>query len=929
MRLDPRLWGKDRGLDRPYPVGCHGVDTAAIMEVLWERYLNGRQRVMLAAGWGMSESETRQLLVCLGFLHDLAKISPVFQRQAADADVLSGTPEFPATGESTPYHDHGVHLALPELLHRVYGLPLDGRPSRLVAEQLGQILGGHHGRYGELLSHQDGSLTCPIVAAPGLGEQGWDEQREAMVRLAGELFGVPVWPTRRASAPVAAVTTGLVSLADWLASQSWWLKARQRQHRTTRWVAGDWDGHLRMARRAGARVLARAQLLPPDWQRARTFGEMFPGLAGVDPYPLQASIEREFPALVDGPGMLLVTAAPGDGKTEIALFAERVLGRSAGTRGLVMLLPTMATTDAMHRRLVRHAGHNCRGKAPVARLHSLAWLDAEYTPEDLTPSLEHPALVSDWLRGPHRGLLTGIAVGTWDQAVRAVLPHKYMAMRWLGLSGKTVIIDEAHAYDAHGHALTVTLLEWLGQLGVPVVVLSATLTGTIATSLLNAYRRGAGHTPLETVAPAYPGWTYTDHATGATSIGGPYSSPRAHRLDIRTHPYTPSQGSAGSIERTRLILDILDPLHTGSETPGAALIVCNTVADAQATEGALRDAYKGSRTLVRILHARMPVHQRHGVTRRLERWTGPVCPAHRTADGTWTAATGERPGWPVVVITTQVAEQSLDVDFDVVITDLAPFALLAQRAGRGHRHQGRTRPPYAEHPTLHVLTPVTRKGQPTVPRHWGQVYDASLLRRTHEHLATLTGPIAIPEELQHHVDAVYSDTYTAADDVRRGADENAKQALADLVALRTHRTGTNLHPLTNSTYSSELLTTRLGDPSIRVLPVWTDPDGRHWLHPTQRTARTSLPRRVRPGDRRTIRRLMRRTIPIRRQWIATPAGDSLINDPDTTIPVGWEKTPALRDIALLPQSAVTGAYTNGTNVTTSDVLLGLVRTRTR
>ncbi|MER5488772.1 hypothetical protein ABT024_36935 [Streptomyces sp. NPDC002812] len=74
---------------------------------------------------------------------------------------------------------------------------------------------------------------------------------------------------------------------------------------------------------------------------------------------------------------------------------------------------------------------------------------------------------------------------------------------------------------------------------------------------------------------------------------------------------------------------------------------------------------------------------------------------------------------------------------------------------------------------------------------------------------------------------------------------------------------------------------------------------------------------------------MRRTIPINRQWIATALGDSLINDPATTIPVGWEKTPALRDIALLPQSAVTGAYTNGTNATTSDVLWGLLRIRTR
>ncbi|MFJ3879132.1 CRISPR-associated helicase Cas3' [Streptomyces sp. NPDC090077] len=927
MRLHPLLWGKMRGLDRAYPVGCHGIDTAAIVEVLWERYLSGRQRKMLAKGWGLSQQETRLLLVWLGFLHDLAKISPVFQRQVPDADLLSGADQFPVTDEETPYHDHGVHLALPELLHRVHGLPLAGRPGRLVAEQLGQILGGHHGRFGELLSHQDGSLTCPLVAAPGLGAQGWDDQREAMVRLAGELFGVPVWPTARASAPVAAVTTGLVSLADWLASQTWWLKARQRQHRKSRWAEGDWQAHLEMARRAAVRVPARAQLLPPSWRRRKSFGAMFPGLD--DPYPLQAGIEKELPDLAEGGGMLLVTAAPGDGKTEIGLFAERVLGRAAGTQGMTMLLPTMATTDAMHRRLVRHAAHNCRGRTPVARLHALAWLDAEYTPEDLTPSVDNPGLVSDWLRGPHRGLLTGIAVGTWDQAVRAVLPHKYMAMRWLGLSGKTVIIDEAHAYDAHGHALTVTLLEWLGQLGVPVVVLSATLTSPIATSLLNAYREGAGQPPVETLTPTYPGWTYTDLDTGEVTTRGPYPSPRAHRLTVRLHPYRPTRPTPATAptvtDRTHRILDILQPLHDNPATPGAALIVCNTVADAHATEAALLDAYHASATLVRILHARMPVHQRTGMTWRLERWTGPQRPAQRAADGTWTAATGRRPGRPLVVITTQVAEQSLDVDFDLIISDLAPFALLAQRAGRGHRHQGRTRPPYAQTPTLHVLTPVNTAGAPTVPRHWGKVYDASLLRRTHDHLTTLTGPIAVPETLQHHVDAIYSDLYTAADDRRRFADDSAKQALADLVAIRQHRTGTNLHPLTNSTFSSDLLATRLGDPSIRVLPVWTDRDGRHWLHPTRRTPRTRLPQRVRPGDRRTIRRLMRRTLPVNRQWIGVGAPGFRADDPATSIPADWARTPALRNVALLPHSPATGTYVNGARSAHLSLRSGLTR----
>ncbi|WP_159041576.1 hypothetical protein [Streptomyces sp. WM4235] len=355
--------------------------------------------------------------------------------------------------------------------------------------------------------------------------------------------------------------------------------------------------------------------------------------------------------------------------------------------------------------------------------------------------------------------------------------------------------------------------------------------------------------------------------------------------------------------------------------PGAALIVCNTVADAQDTEAALRDAYKDSPSLVRILHARMPVHQRNAVTRRLERWTGPARPAHRKPDGRWTSATGRRPDRPLVVITTQVAEQSLDVDFDLVISDLAPFALLAQRAGRGHRHQGRTRPPYAEHPTLHVLNPVTATGNPTVPEHWGPVYDGSLLRRTHDHLNTLTGPVAVPEKLQHHVDAVYSDSYTADDDIHRRADDNAKQALANLVALRRHRTGTNLHPLTNTDAHPDEIATRIGSDSTRVLPTYLTPDGRHWLHPTQHTPRTALPQHIDPADRPTLRRIMNATIPINSQWLNTA-------DPTTRPPADWSNVPGLRDLALLPQPTTRTAinpYLHKGKATLLDPQRGLVR----
>ena len=877
--LDARLWGKERGLERSYPAGCHALDAGAMAGILWDQYLTPGQRRVITHGWGLgSHEETRSLLVFLAALHDLCKITPGFQGCAPAADRVTGTSGYPASdpAHSRLSHERGVHLALPELLGRLFGMPLTGRPSRLAAHQLGQILGGHHGTYQPALTHQGQELTCPLAAAPALGTEAWDGQREALVRLAGEVSAHPALPQRPAPAPVAVLTTGLITLADWLVSQLPWIRARQDQWNTN--ATGDWHAHTRHALAAAPAALREAQLTPPNWRTNTTFAAMFPHLAGRDPHPLQQHLADHLAEHVGGPGLLLITAPPGEGKTEAALYAERILATATGTSGLAFLLPTMATTDAMWTRTRDHARTNCHGTAPVALLHSMAWLNNEYSPDDLLPATSDPTTVTHWLRGPGRGLLAGIAVGTWDQAALAALPHRNMALRWLGLSGKTVIIDEVHAYDAHGHALTLRLLEWLGALQVPVVLLSATVTGTTAAALVHAYRQGAGHPDTPPLDPSYPGWTHTDNHTGTVHTSPRLGSNRAHQLTVTTHPCTFTHNPAKPKGRAHQLLTLLAPL--ADTRTGSALIVCNTVADVQATRRMLTTAWSTGpeAPLIRSLHARMPARQRAAIPRRLQRWTGPG---------------STHPARPIVVITSQIAEQSLDVDFDLVITDLAPLALLLQRAGRGHRHPRTDRPTWAPtgQPRLAVLIPV---GQ-LPPRHWGQVYDASLLRRTNDLLAKHTHhPIDIPGQVQDLIDEVYGPEYAGDDDLNRMADDAAKTAVADLTMIKKPRTVGDLFTLTNSSEHPDLIATRLGADSLRILPVYTTADGNHWLHPTDRSPRSLLPHHVKPCDRGTIRRLINATIPINREWLR----DTVRPDP----PDSWKLAPTLRDLQLLPHA---------------------------
>ncbi|MFC1443135.1 CRISPR-associated helicase Cas3' [Streptacidiphilus sp. N1-10] len=874
--LDPRLWAKEQGLPHPYPIGCHSLDAGAMADTLWDQYLTPGQRRVIAQGWAMTEPQAKSLLVFLASLHDLCKITPGFQHCAPQADRVTGTPGYTPTdpAHSRLSHQRGVHLALPELLNRLFDMPLTGRPSRLAAHQLGQILGGHHGTYQPALSHQGNELTCPLAAAPGLGDGAWDGQREALVQLATQAFGQPKLPERPAPGPVAVLTTGLITLADWLVSQGAWVRTRQRAWDND--PTGDWQAHTQRALAAAPATIRAAQLTPPNWRTTTTFTALFPHLDGRDPHPLQQDLTRHLANHSHGAGLLLITAPPAEGKTEAALFAERIMANAAGTNGLAFLLPTMATTDAMFTRIRNHARTNCHGPTPVALLHSMAWLNNDYTLDDLHPVTSDPTTVTHWLRGPGRGLLAGIAVGTWDQAALGALPHRYMALRWLGLSGKTVVIDEVHAYDAHGHALTLRLLEWLGALQVPVILLSATVTGTTASSLVHAYRRGAGHPDTPPLNPSYPGWTYTDTTTGDIHTSPQLHSNRAHQLTITTFTCTTTHNPDKPQGRARQILTLLEPLATTRS--GSALIVCNTVADVQATRRMLTKTWGTGPTapLVRSLHARMPARQRTAITRRLQRWTGPG---------------STRPARPIVVITSQIAEQSLDVDFDLIITDLAPLALLLQRAGRGHRHPRTDRPTWAPtgKPRLAVLIP---RGK-LPPAHWGTVYDASLLRRTSELLHRHTGkPIDVPGQVQALIDEVYGPAYADTDDLDRITNDSAKTAIADLTTIPRPHDVRDLYPLTNSSQHPDLIATRLGADNIRVLAVYTTNDGNHWLHPTDRSSRSSLPAGVAADDRQAITRLINATVPISRHWLH----DAIRPEP----PDSWAEVPALRDVQLLP-----------------------------
>ncbi|MFI9019451.1 CRISPR-associated endonuclease Cas3'', partial [Streptomyces griseus] len=593
--LDVRLWGKEGGLSSPYPLMCHLLDTSAVFRELWDVVVSNETRSAVASALGLSLAEARSVVSFWAGLHDIGKISPPFQAQAPllygpvrDDPAYVNAPG--AEGERGFRHEIASHWSLYSLLAEA-GYPDDERlMRRSVSHQVAQLLGGHHGVFGAVLKAKQASR--PSDYNPGLGSGGWAEQRQvhfAELRRATGAFAVPQGGL---PAGLAVVVAGLVVVADWLASQTSVIEPRIPGPGWSG-TSDEVDAHWGAAVGAAAGVVRAARLGRACFPVSE-FGSMFP----FAPNSLQRDLVEHLPAMVaeQGSGLVLVTAPTGDGKTEAALFAASLLGRAADARGVYLALPTMATADAMLPRVEAYAAKALSGERALMLLHSMAWLSSPggdgrasvsggQTDGVISGGRGTAVEAEGWLRGAKRGLLAPLGVGTIDQALGAVLPLRYNVLRLLGLSDKVFVVDEAHAYGPWMHQLLVRLLEWLGEMRAPVVLLSATLTGRTAGSLVDAYRRGAGIREPSGVVPRYPGWLFASAASEVVSSARGTRTDRVRTLRVSRRPVAwDALESVGAPVlrggRRAVLREVLAPVAAGG---GAALVCCTTVAEAQQT----------------------------------------------------------------------------------------------------------------------------------------------------------------------------------------------------------------------------------------------------------------------------------------------------------------------------------------------------------
>jgi CRISPR-associated endonuclease/helicase Cas3 len=459
----------------------------------------------------------------------------------------------------------------------------------------------------------------------------------------------------------------------------------------------------------------------------------------------------EFPALV------LIEAPMGEGKTEAAMYLAEAAATRLQQPGCYFALPTQATSNQMFARVREFLERTAKGDVNLQLLHGHASLSAEFellrnrVPETVPLAVDQAVpdqdgaptiFAAEWFTYRKRGLLAPYGVGTIDQALLAVLKTPHFFVRMFGLTGKTVIIDEVHAYDAYMSTLLERLLEWLSALGSPVVLLSATLPAAKRDALLRAYMRGLGtSTELSETSP-YPRITWVGpNGHGSRAI---LASERTRR-ELAVRAWTDGQDLGGELSRL---------LAEG----GCAAVICNTVGRAQEVFAALAPFFPGmsedGEPELLLFHARYPFDERDRREKlALVRFGKPGFEVE-LGDGTRRRVTRPHRG---VLVATQVIEQSLDLDFDVMVTDFAPIDLLLQRAGRLHRHDRGSRPTRVAKPTLLIVAPqLDERGVPRFSVGTEAVYQPHLLLRS---WLALQGrySIAIPDDVEHLIELVYSD----------------------------------------------------------------------------------------------------------------------------------------------------------------------------
>lgn len=708
------IWAKLSSKDASWlPLSVHMSDASGVAEHIWNDWLSESVRTLVSESMRpLPEDEIIKFVCFLAAAHDVGKASPAFQVKASSSNRCDLVERVELHGLRI-----GSYLEVNAIRHATISMAILEREG--FDRSISVIIGGHHGVTPAADEIRERKLRA-YASNTGFEDDSWVAVQRNCMDYAIRISGVEPNHLRNIRLPshVQDILTGIVIMSDWVASNELLFPL----------IPYDDCG-----------VSDRIARVDSGWQRMRfphhrglvygsekTFSDAF----GFEPKAFQ-STAMDVARTMSEPGMMVIEAPMGEGKTEAALAIAEIWAHKFGQNGLFFGLPTQATANGIFAR-VNSWVRQCSGEGErsIMLAHGSSAFSQEFktiprTGWNVDGGREN-VIVHEWFHGK-TAMLSDIVVGTVDQVLMAGLKQKHLSMRHLGLAEKIVIIDECHAYDEYMGSYLCKALMWLGRMKVPVVVMSATLPPKRKTEMISAYSGGRFEIPEST---GYPLIT----CVSGDDISSIPSAPSGHRRDVAIRSIT---------------MDLVTGTICDMSSEGGYVgIIVNTVGHAQRLYSEVKRVFPEAS--VYLLHSAFTASDR----------------AEKERDLIDTMRRRDSNGRLTIVIGTQVLEQSLDIDFDVMFSEICPIDLLLQRIGRLHRHDN-IRPNQFVMPICFIID----SGEQSFDSGTEAVYGKYQLMNTR---MLLNDIIKIPSDIPMLVNAAYSPLGVHVPDELRVEYERAK-----------------------------------------------------------------------------------------------------------------------------------------------------------
>jgi CRISPR-associated endonuclease/helicase Cas3 len=786
------FWGKaDAKAGTWHPLVYHMLDVAAVAREV--TYQNNRFLNFWSEKLSLEREELLDTISFFAAVHDLGKFAADFQWKRSD---LAQKLQFRTTNPPSFSHhmgagwilwdqtDNGIHDLF---INQLTPKPEGGYPSTITnsLKPLFSAAFGHHGA--PVDTPPDYELAYKNIFECGEA----DAAKECLLALL-DLF--PVVKNLFKHQPDAKirgndfiafsfVLSGLIILSDWTASAEenfeYVCNKTDLPANPMDKVKTEFDSlptYFLHSQNLAKKAIEKQGLISTPVYRESNWERLFSGFAkkGYQPNPLQKQmLDMELPK---SQALYILEDIAGSGKTEAALLLiGRLLSRN-DANGFYFALPTMATSNGMYKRIAENykAFFADNTDPSLILSHGSSYLHKEFANSILPQSINDnetmrepeeseygatdleyqssKAACNAWFADRSKKVfLAEAGVGSVDQALLAAIYSRHNTLRLYGLSDRILVIDEVHAYDIYMQQLLNNLLCFQAAMGQSVILLSATLPFSMKQNLINAFNGDMGDIEI-----------IEENETGVNAENEPYPlltiaarEKETQCIPIAARKESMRTVSVSCITDEKSVLDILIETHNSGK---CAVWIRNTVADVQNAYDMLLENMDPDKLM--IFHSRFTMYDRQQVETDVLSMFG--------KDSGETERSGR------ILVASQVVEQSLDLDFDVMITDLCPVDLVIQRAGRLCRHSRDKKGNRLENkegkdergiPTLHLYGPDPElQFQEKITSEWYSSYfkggayvyaDAGKLWLTAKVLKD-AGKITMPDDARVLIESVYS-----------------------------------------------------------------------------------------------------------------------------------------------------------------------------